>query len=111
MKGSGVYVAVALVVVLTGFFVYRALEAQQPIYLLGNMEFTPLTCSDGQVPRYNATLVRFVCAHPAMVSASDPGCSTVQHIGKQWFDTTTRTTKMKICVARTGAVQWYTMLE
>ena len=42
----------------------------------------------------------------AGVTASDNGCTTTSHIGKQWFDITTTTTVFKVCLNVAGTVGW-----
>lgn len=37
-----------------------------------------------------------------------PACTTAAHIGKIWFDNTTDTTAMNVCVSVSGTVQWVT---
>jgi hypothetical protein len=42
----------------------------------------------------------------AGVTATDPGCTTTAHIGKQWFNTTTTTTVYQVCLDVAGTVGW-----
>jgi hypothetical protein len=44
----------------------------------------------------------------AGVTATDPGCTTTAHIGKQWFDITTTTTVYKVCLNVAGTLTWVT---
>lgn len=39
---------------------------------------------------------------------TDPGCTTTADIGKFWFDNTTTTTAMKVCVNIAGTLTWKT---
>lgn len=43
-----------------------------------------------------------------VVSASDPGCTTTNHIGRLWFNTTTTTTATKACKNVSGTLTWVT---
>ena len=95
--------------VVTGFLLVKRDVAQQPIYLLGNAEFTPITCLDGHVPRYDLVQKKFVCTYPVYVSPTDPACSEAIHVGRIWFDTTTTTTGFKVCIAKKGSVSWSTI--
>ena len=42
----------------------------------------------------------------AGVTATDPGCTTTAHIGKQWFNITTTTTTYSVCLNTSGTVGW-----
>lgn len=42
----------------------------------------------------------------AGVTATDPGCTTTAHVGKQWFDITTTTTVYKVCLNVAGTLTW-----
>jgi hypothetical protein len=42
----------------------------------------------------------------AGVTATDPVCTTTAHIGKQWFDITTTTTVLKVCLNVAGTLTW-----
>ena len=42
----------------------------------------------------------------AGVTASDPGCTTTAHIGKQWYNITTTTTVYQVCLNVAGTVGW-----
>lgn len=44
----------------------------------------------------------------AGVTATDPGCTTTAHVGKQWFDITTTTTVYKVCLNVAGSLTWVT---
>jgi len=95
-----------IVCVVTGFLLVKRDAAQEPVYLLGNSEFTPITCLDGHVPRYDLAHRKFVCTYPVYVVPADPGCSESINVGRIWFDTATTTTGFKVCIAKKGAVSW-----
>jgi hypothetical protein len=38
--------------------------------------------------------------------STDPGCTATADIGKFWFDNTTTTTGVKVCVDVAGTVEW-----
>lgn len=44
----------------------------------------------------------------AGVTTTDPGCTTTQNIGKQWFNITTTTTVYKLCMNLAGTPTWVT---
>lgn len=42
------------------------------------------------------------------VTTADPGCTTTAHVGKLWFNTTTTTTVLKVCMNVAGTLTWVT---
>jgi hypothetical protein len=47
----------------------------------------------------------------AGVTATDPGCTTAAHIGKQWFNIATTTTVYQECLNAAGTVGWGTNIN
>lgn len=45
-----------------------------------------------------------------MPTASDSGCTTTANVGKIWFDNTTTTTALKVCVNKAGTVSWSSLI-
>ncbi len=41
-------------------------------------------------------------------SVNDDGCSVTGNIGKLWFDNTTTTTVLKVCMNVAGTLTWVT---
>ena len=56
----------------------------------------------------NGTALDVSATLQAGVTATDPGCTTTGHVGKQWFDITTTTTIYKVCLNVAGTLTWVT---
>lgn len=68
-----------------------------------------LPTADGQPFVSTAAGVASFAQGGTFVQASDPGGTLAEHIGRQWFDTTTTTTVFKVCVSDAGVIGWKTV--
>lgn len=56
----------------------------------------------------NGTAADFSVTLQSGVTTADPGCTTTAHVGKLWFNTTTTTTVLKVCMNVAGTLTWVT---